>query len=222
MLQAIYTNNVPLVRSLHPHSTVCDHSSKLVEAISAEAWDVVYFLLAHCTAKVSLDAPKQAIHRGHLDVAAHLLQCHPRLRSAALLDMTTTYHYTDATRFLLDTGFCYPRECLKGIAGCRQYATESKLLLEYCMYGTDHLGNILFLWTFSRSPTAVETMLQLITPELLKQGQMASETIQLVPSVAARASSLLQSREVVDWALALVICYFTTSGVPGSAKELAT
>ena len=221
MEKACAANNVPLVRFLHAHAVTCCHPDALFEAFANEAMDVVRFLLAHCVADVSVDALQSAVRGGHLAIAMQLLQRHPELRDDDLLAVASSSHLTEATRILLAAGIGKPRKCLIEIAGYRNHVSESKLLLPYCMHAINHLDNIVFLLDLLALPNRRrETMLQLITQEMIYQGRMASQRMQLPPSMAARASTLLQSGNVLDGALALVICHLWATDATTTMKQL--
>ena len=89
------------------------------------------------------------------------------------------------------------------------------------MDATNHFDNVTFLLGLLALPNRHrKTTLQLITPELLEQGRKASETIQLPPSLAARASTLLEAGDIVDWALALVIRHLHASNATTTTEQL--
>ncbi|KDO28582.1 hypothetical protein SPRG_06438 [Saprolegnia parasitica CBS 223.65] len=185
------------------------------------AWKIARFLLANEAMDVSVNALKKALRCGECEIAAQILQRQPELRHEKLLEAATAYGYTKAIRFLLDAGIGNPRECLVEIAGRPMHVTASKLLLPHCMDATKHLDNILYLLDLLALPNRRrKTTLQLITQELLDQGRKASETIQLAPSVAVRASTLLEAGEVVDWALALVIGHLHATDSAATIEQL--
>ncbi|KDO28658.1 hypothetical protein SPRG_06513 [Saprolegnia parasitica CBS 223.65] len=142
-------------------------------------------------------------------MATHLLQRHPEYGLNRLLKDAANGHYTDlsaVTRFLLAAGIGNPRKCLCDVAGRRECVTASKILLPYCMDPTNSLANVIFLLDLLTLPRRRRaTIRQLITPELTFQGRKASKHVQVDPGVAARATTLLDSGHVVDWALANLI-----------------
>ncbi|KDO28665.1 hypothetical protein SPRG_06519 [Saprolegnia parasitica CBS 223.65] len=167
--QASAVNNVPLVRFLHEHPNHSCHPEAMQAAIVNEAWDVVDFLLAHCTAKVAVDALRAALSFSNLDVSVRMLQRHPELRNDNLLALAIHSHDIKVTGYLLAAGIGKPRECLIEIVGRRNYVTMSNLLLPYCMGATDHIGNVTFLLDLlelpdSRRARRRATTLQLISP----------------------------------------------------------
>ncbi|EQC33890.1 hypothetical protein SDRG_08571 [Saprolegnia diclina VS20] len=221
MARASALNNVPLVAYLHAHPNTRCGPDVLESAIQNKAWGVVHFLAAHCTADVSLDALKQVLRGGHLEDVAHILQRQPQLRHDELLVVASSSHNTEAMRFLLAAKIGKPRKCLVEMAGRRQFVTESKFLLPYCMDATNHLDNIRFLLDLLALPDRRRaTILQLITKELQEQGRMASRSLQLAPSVTARASTLRNAGGVVDWALALVICHLWAADGTTTLEQL--
>ncbi|KDO28578.1 hypothetical protein SPRG_06434 [Saprolegnia parasitica CBS 223.65] len=190
MKLACAANNVALVEFLHEPS---GDSYGLETAIQKCAWDVVRFLLANGAAGVSVEAS-----------------------NVSQSSETTTFFKA------------LPRECLLECAGHPKHVTASKLLLPYCLDATKHLDNIVLLLDLLTLPNQMYpwpnrrrmTILALITPELLDQGRKTSQTIRLPPNVAARASTLLQSGEVVDWAQALVIGHLWATDSTVTAKQL--
>ncbi|EQC33905.1 hypothetical protein SDRG_08585 [Saprolegnia diclina VS20] len=205
-LQACVDSNLPLVRLLYAYADPAWHPEALKEAVRVNAWDIVRFLLANDAMDVSADTLKKALRSGYFDLAAQILRRQPELRHEKLLEAAAASHNAKAIRLLLAAGIGNPREVLLEIAGRKQHVTDCKLLLPCCMDATDHLDNISFLLDLLALPDRHRaTTLQLITSELLEQGRKASQTMQLAPSAAARASNLLQAGEVVDWALALVM-----------------
>ncbi|KDO28562.1 hypothetical protein SPRG_06420 [Saprolegnia parasitica CBS 223.65] len=207
MKEACATNNVPLTRFLHELAGDRCHRSALGDAIAHEAWDVVHYLMAHSTANVPIEALKQLLSCGQFDIATQILGRQRKFRKDdSPLEWSSTYHYTEATRYLLGAGIGKPRECLVKIAGRRQHVTASKLLLPHCMDAAKYLDNVTFLLDLVALPDRHhKATLHLITSELLNQGRKASQKIQLSPSLTARASTLLEAGEFVDWSLALVI-----------------
>ncbi|EQC33880.1 hypothetical protein SDRG_08561 [Saprolegnia diclina VS20] len=223
MEQACAANNVPLVQLLLEHADGRCGPGALAVAIFHKAWDVVRFLLANTTINVSMNALQSLLGPDGLDLAAHILQRQPELRHEELLQTASASHNTAATRFLFAAGIGNPRKCLYQMAGRPKHVTESKLLLSYCMHATDHLDNVLFLLKLYKIPDRRrKTMLHLITPELTYQGRKVSQTTTLPPSVAARATTLLEAGEVVDWALAIVICTAHVTGATNSTEQLKT
>ncbi|KDO28668.1 hypothetical protein SPRG_06522 [Saprolegnia parasitica CBS 223.65] len=212
-------NNVPLVAFLLKQQDARCGPGALETAIVAQAMDVVRYLLANCTTPVSLAALEWALSHCSRDLLSQMLLRHPELRDDELLREASSGHNTEAMRYLLPAGIGKPRECLVEIAGRREHVTASKLLLPYCMGVANYLDNIIFLLDLlALSDRRRATMLQLITSELTYQGRKASQTMQLAPSVATLASTLLEAGEVVDWALALVIGHLYATV---SADELA-
>ncbi|EQC33888.1 hypothetical protein SDRG_08569 [Saprolegnia diclina VS20] len=224
MREACATNNVPLARFLHELAGDLCHPLALTEAIAHEAWDVAHYLLAHSTAKVPIDALKEALSSGQFDIATQILRRQPKFsKDVDLLEWSSTNHYTEATRYLLAAGIGNPRECLLKTAGRRQHVTASKLLLPHCMHAVKYLDNISFLLDLlGLSSRRRKTTLQLITPELLDQGRKANQTVQLPPNVAVRASTLQEAGHVVDWSLALVISHLHATDATITTKQLET
>ncbi|KDO28557.1 hypothetical protein SPRG_06415 [Saprolegnia parasitica CBS 223.65] len=221
MEQACAANNVPLVQVLLKHANGRCGPDALEAAVSNKAWDVVRFLLANETDNISMNALQTLLQRGNLDIAVHILQRHPELRHEKLLQAASAGHNTAATRFLLASGIGKPRECLFEIAGRPKHVTESKLLLPYCMEVTKHLDNVLYRLKLYKIPgRRRKTTLQLITQELTYQARKLSQTITMAPSVAVRAATLLQSGDVVDWALALIIGHLHATDAAATVKQL--
>ncbi|KDO28580.1 hypothetical protein SPRG_06436 [Saprolegnia parasitica CBS 223.65] len=193
LLNACFAGNLPLFRFLHAHANPAWRGDALDKGAWINLWDTESFPLTNDDAM-------------DVSIAAQILQRQPELRHEKLLEGATAYGFTKAIRFLLDAGIGNPRECLVEIVGRPMHVTASKLLLPHCMDATKYLDNILYLLDLLALPSRRrKTTLRLITCHLLDQGRKASQTIQLAPSVAARASTLLEAGEVVDWALALVI-----------------
>ncbi|KDO28556.1 hypothetical protein SPRG_06414 [Saprolegnia parasitica CBS 223.65] len=204
LYKACIANNVPLVQLFFPHSNPRLHCQALRAAFWGKSWDVMRFLLANIPA--DNETFDQVLFSGNLAMAADILQRQPELRKRDHLHRAAQGHYFEAMRFLLAEGMGNPRKCLVEIAGNPKYVTASKLLLPHCMDATNHLDNVLFLLDLLALPDRRRaTTRRLITSDLLDQGRKASQTIQLAPSVAVRASTLLEAGDVVDWALALVI-----------------
>ncbi|KDO28583.1 hypothetical protein SPRG_06439 [Saprolegnia parasitica CBS 223.65] len=221
ILYACSANHLPLVRFLHERP--CDFSGLylIATAMKRKAWDVTAFLLAHGKTDVLLLALGCALPITLLDLVMRRLERQPELRDDKLLQVALRSDNVEAMRGLLTLGIGKPRECLVEIAGRPMHVTASKLLLPYCMDATKHLDNILYLLDLLALPNRRrKTTLQLITSDLLDQGRKASQTIQLAPSVAVRASTLLEAGKVVDWALALVICQRWTSDAPAAIEQL--
>ena len=152
-----------------------------------------------------------------------LLKRQPELHDDMLLRAALRSGTVEAMRCILALGIGNLHECLVEVAGRREHVTASKLVLPYCMKATDHLGNLVFLLDLLALPDRRRaTTLQLITQELLDQGEKTTQTIELAPSVAARASTLLEVGDVVDWALALIICQRWTTDAPATIEELET
>ncbi|KDO28563.1 hypothetical protein SPRG_06421 [Saprolegnia parasitica CBS 223.65] len=207
VLRASALNNVPLVAFLHDDPSTCC-AAAFESAVKNRAWDVVHFLSAHCTADVSVDALEQVLRGGRLEDVTQILQRQPQLRCDELLFVASSSHNTKAMCFLVAANIGKPRKCLFEIAGRRQFVTESKFLLPYCMDPTNRLDNICFLLDLVALPDRRRaTTLHVITPEIVEQGRMASRSIQLAPNVTVRASTVRKAGGVVDWALALVICH---------------
>ncbi|EQC25840.1 hypothetical protein SDRG_16289 [Saprolegnia diclina VS20] len=219
---ACEASNLPLVQLLHKNATARCRPNALKTAINNKAWVVVYFLLANGAADVTLDVLRALLCMERFDDVTHLLQFSPKQREfAQLLLWAARTHRTEATRHLLALGIGEPRGCLVEIAGCKQHVTESTLALPYCMDATDHLGNVIYLLRLYKVPCRRRaTVLRLITQELTHQGSKASQTIDMPPCVAARATALLALGAVVDWALALVICHLHATHAATTTSQL--
>ncbi|EQC37022.1 hypothetical protein SDRG_05841 [Saprolegnia diclina VS20] len=210
MHEASVANNLPLVKFLHENSDGQWDPAAIDGAVKKKAWDVVFYLMAHCPMDISIDALRSVLASGHLNAAMHILQRRPELRDDTLLEAASTSHNTEATRLLLAAGIGKPHDCLRKIAGRRQHMTESNLLLPYCMDATNHLDNAIFLlFLFRQQNRRRATIVRLIIQELMYQVRQASKAIQLAPDVAARAATLLQAGKVVSWAAALVLRVFS-------------
>ncbi|KDO28661.1 hypothetical protein SPRG_06516 [Saprolegnia parasitica CBS 223.65] len=170
MRSASAFNNLLLARFLHGHPNYCCHRDELKTAINCGAWDVVDFLLAHCTARISVDALQAALSFGTVDVVSRILQRRPKLGHDDLLDLAIRRHNTEAIQCLLTAGIGKPRACLIKIVRRREHSTASKLVLPYCMDTVDHLDNVLFLIELYEKSDRRSRTLQLITPELTVQG----------------------------------------------------
>ncbi|KDO18174.1 hypothetical protein SPRG_16406 [Saprolegnia parasitica CBS 223.65] len=214
MVFACSGNNLPLVQFLHERTSTCSHENDVLKhAIEANAWTVVDYLLGSCMQDISIDALKAALCFGKLDLASVILQRQPELRRHdELLQTAVNTRKTEVVRFLLTAGIGKPRDCLLKIAGRRSHVSESKLLLPFCMGSTNHLDNVVFLLILVALPDRRRsTTLRLITTELTYQFKKVNQRIELAPSVAARATTLLKAGEVVDWALALTIGHRKTT-----------
>ncbi|KDO28559.1 hypothetical protein SPRG_06417 [Saprolegnia parasitica CBS 223.65] len=218
LLRACEVNNVPLVRFLYKYvqSDAAWRPRALHTAMWAKAWAVVRFLLANDTTDVAAPFLKQALRSGNLEAAAHILQCPPALGNCSLLNGCLNM---EATRFLISVGDA--RDCLIELAGRRSQVTASKFLLPYCMDPADDLDNLIFLLDLVALPYRHRIWTrQLISQEVLDQGRKASQTIQLAPSLAARATTLLKAGSVVDWAFALVIGHLHATDATTTSDQL--
>ncbi|EQC31658.1 hypothetical protein SDRG_10823 [Saprolegnia diclina VS20] len=221
MVHACTANNVPLVKLLHPRMSTCSRIDVLLLAMEAHAWDVAHYLLANCLEDLSIEALEAALRFGRIDVASVILERQPELRHHnELLQSAVESRNTEVTRYLLAASIGRPRDCLLEIAGRPAHVTDSKLLLPFCMDAVDHLDNVLYLLQLVELPDRRRaTMLQLITAELTFQGKKANQTIPLAPSVAVRATALLEAGDVVDWAQALVISHHCHHGAIALVRD---
>ncbi|EQC33906.1 hypothetical protein SDRG_08586 [Saprolegnia diclina VS20] len=222
ILYACGAHNLPLVQLLHAHPSEFSGANLIEMAIKTKAWDVVAFLLAHsATASVLLQALELELPSSHLELVMQLLERQPELRDDRLLQVALGGGNVEAMRRLLALGIGNPRECLREIAGRREHVSESKLLLPYCMHPTDHLNNVIFLFDLlALLDRHRKTTFRLIAQELSYQEEMASEAFARAPNVAARASTLLEAGEVIDWSLAVVICQRWTTDATASIEQL--
>ncbi|KDO28662.1 hypothetical protein SPRG_06517 [Saprolegnia parasitica CBS 223.65] len=204
IVQASAVNNVPLVRFLHAHTDPSAHPYAISVAIRGKAWDVA------------------ALSCGAVDVVSRMLQRQPELRHDNLLDLAVPNHNTDALQYLLTAGIGKPRACLVKIAGRRRHWTASKLVLPYCMDASNHLDNVLFLLKLYEESADRARTLELIKPALACHARKASQTVEFASSVAARATTLLQTDGVVDGALALVISHLCATDTDVTTARLTS
>ncbi|EQC33955.1 hypothetical protein SDRG_08634 [Saprolegnia diclina VS20] len=220
MRRASSLNNVPLVRFLHGHPNVCSHTDVIWQAIDAKAWDAVDFLLANCTADVSVHALRLALGFGNLVVVSRILRRQPELHHDDLLGVAVRNRNMEAITYCLTAGIGKPRQCLLYHAYHRQHSTTNQLLLPYCMDATKSLDNVVFLLKLYETSDDRARTLQLISSELPYQARKVAKSVPFVSSVAARATSLLHTGEVLDGALALVISHLYATDADVTAARL--
>ncbi|EQC25729.1 hypothetical protein SDRG_16391 [Saprolegnia diclina VS20] len=217
--EACTQGSLALVQYLHEHSPAGCTTAALDGAVTSSAWPIVDFLLTHRHEGGSVSAVKEAWRHGRPDVAARILKRQPELGWKSVLEAEITITSPETFKQWCPS-IEAARSALGAIAGVPQCATKSQRLLPLCMHPTDAIDNVLFLLDLFVLPDRWRpTLRELTSSELTTQGQKAN--LELLPSVEARATTLLKRGAVVDWALASVCSHFWRNAAGANAQRCA-